>query len=83
VRELSLPLRPLRWVIVSIIRFYQRFISPLTPPVCRFTPTCSHYTLEAVQVHGPLRGSWLGVRRIGRCHPFNPGGHDPVPPVES
>lgn len=65
--------------IVGLIRFYQRRISPLTGPSCRFHPTCSQYTLEAVQKYGAARGSWLGVRRILRCHPFHPGGFDPVP----
>ncbi|GAB3711567.1 hypothetical protein GCM10028793_46180 [Nocardiopsis oceani] len=61
------------------IRGYQRFISPLFPPVCRFYPSCSAYAVEALRVHGGLRGLWLAVRRIARCHPFNPGGLDPVP----
>lgn len=58
---------------------YRRFISPLLPPACRFHPSCSQYALEALQVHGAARGSWLAVRRLARCHPFNPGGYDPVP----
>jgi len=62
------------------IVFYRRFISPLKPPVCRFYPTCSQYALEAVEVHGPVRGLWLALRRILKCHPFHPGGYDPVPP---
>lgn len=62
------------------IRGYQRFISPLFPPVCRFYPSCSAYAVEALRVHGALYGWWLAVRRIARCHPFNPGGLDPVPP---
>ncbi|WP_088005571.1 membrane protein insertion efficiency factor YidD [Indiicoccus explosivorum] len=61
------------------IRFYQRFISPLTPPSCRFYPTCSHYGLEAVQHHGAMKGTYLAVRRVLRCHPFHKGGFDPVP----
>jgi len=70
----------MKWVALKLIRFYQRFISPALPPSCRFQPTCSHYTYEAIQIHGLIRGTWLGFRRISRCHPFNPGGYDPVPP---
>jgi uncharacterized protein len=65
---------------IATIRFYQRFISPLLPPACRFEPSCSAYTLEAIQIHGAIRGGWLGTCRLLRCHPFNPGGYDPVPP---
>lgn len=64
------------------IRFYRKAISPLKPPTCRFYPTCSAYALEALETHGALKGSWLSVRRICRCHPFHPGGYDPVPPKE-
>lgn len=64
---------------ISLIRFYQRYISPLTGPTCRFHPTCSHYTLHAIEKYGTLKGGWLGLRRIFRCHPFHPGGYDPVP----
>ncbi|MEE2044091.1 MULTISPECIES: membrane protein insertion efficiency factor YidD [Nocardiopsidaceae] len=67
-------------VLILPIRGYQRFISPLFPPVCRFYPSCSTYAVQALRVHGALYGSWLAIRRIGRCHPFNPGGLDPVPP---
>lgn len=67
-------------VLIVPIRGYQRFISPLFGPVCRFYPSCSHYAVEALQVHGALRGTWLAVRRLARCHPFHPGGLDPVPP---
>lgn len=62
------------------IRFYRRFLSPLKPPMCRFAPTCSQYAIEALELHGLLRGGWLALRRIARCHPFCDGGHDPVPP---
>lgn len=62
-----------------LIRGYQRFISPALPPSCRFHPSCSQYTLEAVERYGVVKGTWLGARRLVRCHPFHPGGHDPVP----
>lgn len=64
---------------IAAIRFYQRGISPLTPPSCRFQPTCSAYALEAIQRYGPARGSWLATRRLLRCQPFCKGGYDPVP----
>lgn len=68
-----------RQVLVALVRAYQRWISPTLPPSCRFTPTCSQYAVEALTRHGALRGSWLALKRLGRCHPFHPGGHDPVP----
>lgn len=61
------------------IRFYQRYISPMLPPACRFTPTCSQYAVEALQKYGPLKGLYLAVKRILRCHPWGGSGYDPVP----
>ena len=66
--------------LLALIRFYQRQISPLFPPCCRFTPTCSQYALEAIQVHGAAKGVFLALKRILRCNPLFPGGYDPVPP---
>jgi putative membrane protein insertion efficiency factor len=63
---------------VWVIRLYQRFVSPLFPPSCRFTPSCSQYAVEAIQKHGPLRGTAMAAWRILRCNPFSAGGHDPV-----
>ena len=71
-RLLALPL-------ILLVRFYQTFISPHTPPSCRFTPTCSQYALEALRKYGPLKGGWLTVKRISRCHPWGGSGYDPVP----
>ncbi|WP_242392648.1 membrane protein insertion efficiency factor YidD [Anaeromyxobacter oryzisoli] len=65
--------------LVLLVRLYQRLISPLLPPACRFYPSCSAYAVTALQRHGALRGSWLTIRRLSRCHPFHPGGIDPVP----
>ncbi len=62
-----------------LIRFYQKTISRVLPPSCRFTPSCSHYGYEAIEKYGFFKGSWLAIKRISRCHPFNPGGYDPVP----
>jgi putative membrane protein insertion efficiency factor len=70
---LSAPLVALVWV-------YRTFVSPALPPACRYHPSCSEYALEALRVHGPFRGAWLALRRLLRCHPYAPGGPDPVPP---
>jgi putative membrane protein insertion efficiency factor len=69
--------------LLLLVRGYQLFISPLLGPRCRFYPSCSAYAVTALQTHGALRGSWLAVRRLGRCHPWNPGGVDHVPPSMS
>ncbi len=66
-------------VLAALIRGYQLLLSPLLPPSCRFHPSCSRYALEAIVRHGALKGTWLAVRRLARCHPFHPGGFDPVP----
>ena len=65
-------------VVIALLRWYKRWVSPLLPSACRFYPTCSEYMLEAVQKHGTARGVWLGARRLLRCHPFHEGGFDPV-----
>lgn len=66
-------------IFLALIHFYQHYISPLTPATCRFYPTCSEYTREAIEIHGPIKGLWLGIKRISKCHPFHKGGFDPVP----
>jgi uncharacterized protein len=70
-----------RKLALGLIRFYQKGISPFTLPSCRFTPTCSAYAHEAIEMHGLLRGGWLFMKRFARCHPFGGKGFDPVPPV--
>ncbi|WP_026711812.1 membrane protein insertion efficiency factor YidD [Flavobacterium filum] len=64
---------------ILLIRFYQVVISPLTPATCRFEPTCSHYSAEAIQKHGVFKGIWLSIKRISKCHPWGKSGYDPVP----
>jgi putative membrane protein insertion efficiency factor len=74
---------PVRWVLIGLLRAYRLAISPLYGQVCRYHPSCSAYALGAVTTHGSLRGSWLTVRRLMRCHPWAAGGYDPVPPARS
>jgi putative membrane protein insertion efficiency factor len=72
-------MNPVASVLVWLVRGYQYLISPWLGQNCRFTPTCSQYLIEAIERHGVVRGLWLGVKRVGRCHPWHPGGDDPVP----
>jgi putative membrane protein insertion efficiency factor len=69
----------MRAAALFLLRFYKRFISPILPPMCRFEPTCSIYMMHAIEKYGFIRGTWMGLRRLARCHPLNPGGWDPVP----
>lgn len=71
--------RGLAKILIALVRFYQKFVSPVTPSSCRYTPTCSTYMVEAIKIHGPLKGSWLGIKRIARCNPWGGQGYDPVP----
>jgi uncharacterized protein len=73
----------MKYVLIGFLRVYRALISPLYGEVCRYYPSCSAYALEAVQVHGSIKGSWLAVRRLARCHPWAPGGVDKVPPKAS
>ena len=76
--DAAVPTRAARMLVVPIL-WYQRFISPMLGARCRFAPSCSQYAVDALRTHGAARGLWLAVRRLARCHPFNPGGYDPVP----
>lgn len=70
-------------ILINLVKFYQTFISPMKAPSCRFTPTCSQYAVEAIKIHGSVKGSWLSVKRLLKCHPLHPGGSDPVPESKS
>lgn len=74
---------PVRGLLVALVRGYQLLISPLLGPTCRYYPSCSRYAIQALETHGVLRGSWLAIRRLLRCHPWSPGGVDHVPPARS
>ncbi len=69
----------MKTLLIALVHFYRYAISPMLGRNCRFHPTCSEYAIEAIERYGALRGGWMAVRRVGRCHPFNPGGYDPVP----
>ena len=69
----------MKYLFIFLVRFYQVVVSPLTPPTCRYTPTCSQYALEALKKYGAFKGSWLALKRIARCHPWGGCGYDPVP----
>ncbi|WP_343560783.1 membrane protein insertion efficiency factor YidD [Kiloniella sp. b19] len=79
----SLPRKAALFFLKGLVQLYRYGISPLIPPRCRYQPTCSAYALEALERHGPLRGSWLACKRIARCHPWGGSGYDPVPPSPS
>ncbi|APG61244.1 membrane protein insertion efficiency factor YidD [Christiangramia salexigens] len=71
-----------RWlsnILIGLVQFYRKFISPLTPASCKYYPTCSSYMLEAIKTHGPIKGGWMGIKRIASCHPWGGSGYDPVP----
>lgn len=76
---ISLPTRLLTYLMLALIAFYRTCISPLLPPTCRYTPTCSQYAKEAIQKYGPFKGGWLALKRILRCNPWGGSGYDPVP----
>lgn len=69
----------MKHILIALVRFYQYAISPMLGRRCRYFPTCSEYTVDAIRKHGAVKGGWLGIKRISRCHPWHPGGYDPVP----
>lgn len=72
-------MNPLKALFIFLVRLYQWILSPLLPDACRYSPTCSQYTIEAIQKYGAIKGGWLGLKRISKCHPWGGHGHDPVP----
>ncbi len=72
----------MKYIFIFIVKIYRTLISPLFPPSCRFYPTCTEYSIEALNKHGALKGGWLSIKRVGKCHPFHPGGYDPVPEIK-
>lgn len=79
VKLFNIFIKSLGWLLMLPIRFYRKFISPLTPPSCRFVPTCSQYAIEAITKYGPFKGTWLAFKRVLRCRPGGGSGYDPVP----
>ena len=73
----------MKYLFIILIKFYKKFISPILPSSCRFYPTCSSYSLEAIEKYGAIKGGWLAIKRISKCHPFHKGGFDPVPEILS
>jgi len=70
----------MKYILIFFIKLYRMFLSPLFPPSCRFYPTCSQYSIEALTKFGVIKGGWMSLKRVGKCHPFHPGGYDPVVP---
>jgi hypothetical protein len=73
----------MKYLLMGLVRLYQMTLSKALPPTCRFEPSCSQYSYEAIARYGAIRGTWLAVKRLARCHPLNPGGYDPVPDVQA